>query len=129
MELNLIAYLAVFVGGGAGSLLRFVMSKAILSNGWLQGHWATLIINVLASFALVIVVDAYDEKSKLLYLLLLGTGFCGGWSTFSTFSFETVNLINEGRTTEALIYVILSILLGMGAALAAVFWLAREFGS
>ena len=36
------AYLAVFVGGGGGSVLRFAMSKAIVANEWLQGHWATL---------------------------------------------------------------------------------------
>ena len=119
MELNFMAYLAVFIGGGAGSVLRFAMSKAITANHWVQGHWATLVINVLASFALVLIVDAYEDRAKLFNLLLLGTGFCGGWSTFSTFSFETIGLINQGRTTEALIYVLLSVVLGLGAAIAA----------
>ena len=118
MELNFMAYLAVFIGGGAGSVLRFAMSKAITANHWVQGHWATLVINVLASFALVLIVDAYEDRAKLFNLLLLGTGFCGGWSTFSTFSFETIGLINQGRTTEALIYVLLSVVLGLGAAMA-----------
>ena len=66
MELNALAYLAVFVGGGGGSVLRFAMSKAIVANEWLQGHWATLLINVLASIVLVVIVDAYDDKSKLM---------------------------------------------------------------
>ena len=48
------AYLAIFLGGGAGSVLRFAMSKAMVAQGWLQGHWATLVINVLASFALAV---------------------------------------------------------------------------
>ena len=129
MELNAMAYLAVFLGGGGGSVLRFAMSKAIVANEWLQGHWATLLINVLASIVLVVVVDAYDDKSKLLYLLLLGTGFCGGWSTFSTFSMETINLISAGRTIEAALYVGLSILLGLGAAFATLLWLSREHTS
>lgn len=128
MELNMMAYLAVFIGGGCGSLLRFVMSKAIVANGWLQGHWTTLLINVLASVVLVVIMDAYDDKSKLMHLLLLGTGFCGGWSTFSTFSVETVNLITTGRTAEAILYVSLSIVLGVGAALATVFWTIRGEG-
>jgi CrcB protein len=105
------------------------MSKAIVANEWLQGHWATLLINILASIVLVIIVDAYDDKSKLMYLLLLGTGFCGGWSTFSTFSMETINLISAGRTLEAALYVGLSILLGLGAAFATLLWLSREHTS
>lgn len=129
MELNFMAYLAVFIGGGAGSVLRFAMSKAITANHWVQGHWATLVINVLASFALVLIVDAYEDRAKLFNLLLLGTGFCGGWSTFSTFSFETIGLINQGRTTEALIYVLLSVVLGLGAAMAAYIWLMREYAA
>ncbi|NDH77872.1 MAG: CrcB family protein [Flavobacteriia bacterium] len=129
MELKAMAYLAIFIGGGAGSVLRFAMSKAMVAQGWLQGHWATLVINVLASFALVLIVDAYDDKSKLFYLLLLGTGFCGGWSTFSTFSYETINLIGEGRLTEAVLYVVLSVILGAGAAIAASIWVMREYAA
>lgn len=129
MELNAMAYLAVFVGGGGGSVLRFAMSKAIVANEWLQGHWATLLINILASIVLVVIVDAYDDKSKIMYLLLLGTGFCGGWSTFSTFSMETISLISAGRTIEAALYVGLSIFLGLGAAFATLLWLNREHTS
>ena len=123
------AYLAVFVGGGGGSVLRFTMSKAIVANEWLQGHWATLLINILASIVLVVIVDAYDDKSKIMYLLLLGTGFCGGWSTFSTFSMETISLISAGRTIEAALYVSLSVILGVGAAFGTLLWLSREHTS
>jgi CrcB protein len=100
-----------------------------VANEWLQGHWATLLINILASIVLVVIVDAYDDKSKIMYLLLLGTGFCGGWSTFSTFSMETINLISAGRTIEAALYVSLSIILGVGAAFATLLWLSREHTS
>lgn len=123
------AYLAVFVGGGGGSVLRFAMSKAIVANEWLQGHWATLLINIFASIVLVVIVDAYDDKSKIMYLLLLGTGFCGGWSTFSTFSMETISLISAGRTIEAALYVSLSVILGVGAAFGTLLWLSREHTS
>jgi len=129
MELNAMAYLAVFVGGGGGSVLRFAMSKTIVANEWLQGHWATLLINILASIVLVVIVDAYDDKSKIMHLLLLGTGFCGGWSTFSTFSMETISLISAGRTIEAALYVSLSVILGGGAAFGTLLWLSREHTS
>jgi fluoride ion exporter CrcB/FEX len=72
MELNAMSYLAVFIGGGIGSVLRFAMSKMIIAQGWLNGHWATLIVNVLASFALVFFVDAFSiNRSCGIYFLEL----------------------------------------------------------
>jgi len=77
MELNAMAYLAIFLGGGAGSVLRFAMSKAMVAQGWLQGHWATLVINVLASFftsccwVLDFVVDGQRSAHSLTKRLIL----------------------------------------------------------
>ncbi|MEY2963124.1 MAG: putative fluoride ion transporter CrcB [Bacteroidota bacterium] len=126
MELNLFAYLAVFVGGGAGSTLRYGMSRWLTAGAGWPGHWATLVINVLASVVLVLVMNAFEDKSKALYLLLLGTGFCGGWSTFSTFSVEALGLLQSGRTLEAIAYISLSLVLGIGTALLATMWMARQ---
>jgi CrcB protein len=76
-------------------------------------HWATFVINIMASVALVYVYKLSPEKSTL--QLLLATGICGGWSTFSTFSYETVRLIQEGRELEALAYVLGSVMISIAA--------------
>jgi CrcB protein len=67
----------------------------------------------MASVALVYVYKLSPEKSTL--QLLLATGICGGWSTFSTFSYETVRLIQEGRELEALAYVLGSVMISIAA--------------
>ena len=76
-------------------------------------HWATFIINIMASVALVYVYKLTPEKSTL--QLFLATGICGGWSTFSTFSYETVRLIQQGREWEALAYVLSSVAVAFAA--------------
>jgi CrcB protein len=67
----------------------------------------------MASVALVYVYKLSPEKSTL--QLLLATGICGGWSTFSSFSYETVRLIQEGRELEALAYVLGSVMISIAA--------------
>ena len=103
------AIVAVFLGGGIGAVLRFGTSQGMLAVGIAPTrlHWATFAINIMASVALVYVYKLSPEKSTL--QLLLATGICGGWSTFSTFSYETVRLIQEGRELEALAYVLGSV--------------------
>ena len=76
-------------------------------------HWATFIINIMASVALVYVYKLIPEKS--LMQLFLATGICGGWSTFSTFSFETVRLFQQGREWEALAYVLSSVVVAFAS--------------
>lgn len=107
---SLIPYLAVFVGGGLGATLRFSMGRVLILYPLFQdkGHWITFLINILASIALVVIYKNTLEKSTL--QLFLAVGLCGGWSTFSTFSFETVQLIQQGRVMEALAYVLGSVL-------------------
>ena len=109
------AIIAVFLGGGIGAVLRFETSQGMLAVGIAPTrlHWATFAINIMASVALVYVYKLSPEKSTL--QLPLATGICGGWSTFSTFSYETVRLIQEGRELEALAYVLGSVLISLAA--------------
>ena len=110
-------YLAVFAGGGLGAVLRYGMGKALANQALFHDrtHWITFLINILASVALVLVYRSTVEKSTL--QLFLAVGLCGGWSTFSTFSFETVQLIQQGRSIEALAYVLGSVLVAYVAIL------------
>lgn len=107
------AYVLVFVGGGAGSLLRYLVGRLIPAT--LTGSpfpTAILLVNVLASALLGIVVGwalsrAVGEEARL----LVGVGFCGGLSTFSSFSYDTVALLQNGRTGAALLNIGLNVVL------------------
>ena len=115
--------LFVFIGGGAGSVLRYEVSVAwryLISNGYIVKSvmpWPTLFVNVLGCF-LIGLFYQYAERWGLSSetRLMLTTGLCGGFTTFSTFSYEGVNLIRAGHMSYYIIYVVLSIVLGLLAA-------------
>lgn len=113
--MNPTALIYVFIGGGIGAMLRYASTHWFMNLSILGGkvHWATLLINLLASTTLVLVYRWTEGKPML--MLLLATGLCGGWSTFSTFSNETVLLLQSGKWGEALAYVLGSTLLSVGA--------------
>ena len=103
---------AVFIGGGLGSLCRYGVGK--LTNSYLASTfaYATLFSNVLSTLLLAVFVYSFQDKMGLndTWKLFLLTGFCGGFSTFSTFSFETFEMLKNGQSAMAIINVILSIL-------------------
>jgi CrcB protein len=91
------SYLLVFIGGGLGSLCRFGIAK-IISPLNPSFPWATFLANVLSCIILGILVGM-SLKGNLNnhYKLMLMTGFCGGFSTFSTFTNETLELFQAGE--------------------------------
>lgn len=103
----------VFLGGGAGSLLRYLTGRLIpvtLSGSPFPS--AILIVNVVASFLLGALVGwlmhrSADESIRL----LIGVGFCGGLSTFSSFSVDTVVLLQQGRLGAAILNIGLNMVL------------------
>lgn len=107
------AYWLVFVGGGVGSLLRYLAGRVIpgtLTN--LPFPIAILFVNVLASALLGAVVGwATGKVAGEEVRLLLGVGVCGGLSTFSSFSYDTVALLQNGRPGAALLNIGLNVLL------------------
>ena len=106
--------LLVGLGGFIGSVARFLVSKLNLSWHFLSIPMGTLTVNVLGSFIIGILVGI-SAKSDLISTdlrLFLMVGFCGGFTTFSSFSSENLILMQNGQVVTVLIYTALSILLG-----------------
>ena len=104
--------LFVFLGGGGGAVLRFWINRWIVGFEWGRSFpWATFGINVLGSFVLGVVAVTCAQRPG--WRALLGVGVCGGFTTFSTFSVESLNLIEQERYAAAAGYVIGSVLAGL----------------
>lgn len=106
--------LLVAGAGAVGVALRYGLSVALGREGF---PWVTLAINVTGSLLLGLLLGltaAHDPRPPV--AAVLGTGLLGGFTTFSTFSVEAVDLLREGRTGAALAYVVASVLAGVGAA-------------
>ena len=102
---------AIFIGGGLGSVARYLISKlSIFVFEEALFPIGTLLANVLSSAILAILV-VYIGRDYLqgLWVPFLIIGFCGGFSTFSTFSYETFILINEGKWVWASANVLISV--------------------
>lgn len=111
--------LMVFLGGMIGAPLRYLTDKAVQARHDSVFPVGTLTVNVVGSFilgALAGTAAAHGLPSSV--MLLLGTGLCGGLTTFSTFSFETVRLLEDGSLAEAGLNALGSLLLGLAAAAA-----------
>ena len=103
----------IFIGGGAGSVLRFIVGKA-LNNSENGFPYGTLLANVLGSLFIGVILGLASKNSGLSesQTLLLATGFCGGFTTFSTFAYENHLFLKSGDFTSFAIYTIASFVIG-----------------
>jgi fluoride exporter len=122
-NLTLVILLLIAFGGAAGSVLRYLIGGRVqhfAPHGFPVG---TLFVNVLGCFLIGVFVRQFMNVQIHNYeRAFLVVGFCGGFTTFSTFSIETIGLIEGGEYPRALAYITLSVLLcltataaGMGA--------------
>jgi len=114
--------LLVFIGGGFGSVLRYMISKYLNSveNGIPYGTFAA---NILGSLLIGIVLGLATKSNALSQnqTLLLATGFCGGFTTFSTFAYENHVFLKTGDFTSFALYTIASFALGFLAVFLGLF--------
>ena len=107
----------VGLGGFAGSIARYLLSRLNNHLDWMSIPFGTLLVNVAGSFLIGILVGI-SEKSPLLTVelrMLLMVGLCGGFTTFSTFSGENLMLMRNGQYLSLLLYTGMSIMLGFAA--------------
>lgn len=107
--------LLIALGAAVGAPARYLTDRAIQSRHETVFPWGTLIVNVAASLVLGVVAAAGAHLSAE-NAALIGTGFCGALSTFSTFSYETMRLVQDGLRLHAAANVAVSLVAGIGAA-------------
>jgi fluoride exporter len=109
----------VLLGGALGAPLRYLTDLAVQSRHDSVLPWGTLTVNVVGSLILGAVAGAVADAGAPTWLsAFVGTGFCGALTTFSTFGFETVRLVEEGSWGQAVLNVGLSLALGFLACVA-----------
>ena len=105
--------LYIFLGGGIGSVVRFLMSsftqKLWTVNAFPMG---TFMVNILGCFIIGVLSSIFLKTDSYLKFLLI-TGFCGGFTTFSTFSSESFNLWQNADYSTLFLYIILSVVIGI----------------
>ncbi|HVM64468.1 MAG TPA: fluoride efflux transporter CrcB [Acidimicrobiales bacterium] len=112
-----LAWVAFVVAGAVGAPLRYTVDGYVAGRARGAYPWGTLIVNASGSFVLGVLTGlalyhAFPKTPKV----VLGTGFCGAYTTFSTFTFETVRLVEEGDAWEALRNVAGTVVICAGAA-------------
>jgi CrcB protein len=119
-------WIAFLIAAALGACSRYLIDGVVLDRTGGDFPWGTCVINISGSFVLGVLTGlalyhAFSTDAKL----VLGTGFCGAYTTFSTFSFETIRLAEAGLTRAALRNIVVNtggalLAAGVGLALAAI---------
>ena len=110
----MIRYLLVVIGGGTGALARYVAASAIMTRFGGKFPLGTLVINVTGSFLIGFLMTILTERFKVdpNWRLLLVVGFLGGYTTFSSFEWETYSSVRDGGLWTGMLNVVSSVMLG-----------------
>lgn len=114
-SLKIIAYIAA--GSALGGVARYIIGVTVQSRASIGFPIATLFINVTGSLLLGFLIRYYATPDTVSpeFRAMITTGFCGGYTTFSAFSFETASLVEDGDYGRAALYLALSVFLSIAA--------------
>ena len=115
--MSLPVWVALVAAGAVGAPVRYLVDGFVRNHSGAGFPWGTFVVNATGSLLLGLLTGlglyhAFPETPRL----VLGSGFCGAYTTFSTFTFETVRLVEEGALDEALRYVLGTLVVCAGAA-------------
>lgn len=110
-------YLWVALGGALGSIARYAVGLWIYERTGTRFPYGTFVVNVSGCFIIGFVLTILDARMGLppAWREAIPIGFVGAYTTFSTFEFETMRLVQHGHAPSALLYVLLSVVIGYAA--------------
>jgi CrcB protein len=110
----------VGLGGGIGSMLRYLMQVFVSRHLPILFPWGTFLVNISGCFVIGVLYALSTRYSFLTaeWRMFLIAGLCGGYTTFSSFSYESISLFREGAYSYFLLYTVLSVILGLLATVA-----------
>lgn len=117
--------LAVVLGAAIGAPLRYLIDRAVQSRHESTFPWGTFLVNMIGCVLLGVLVGLSLDRGPM---HLLGTGLCGALTTYSTFGFETVRLVQERARALAVLNALASVLGGLGAAYVGLAFATAIFG-
>ena len=122
------ALMLVGLGGFLGAIARFAVGTVVVERWGRSWPWGTFLINVTGCFMIAFFLTLTTERVTIPegWRYLFPVGFVGAYTTFSTYEFETMQLIQTGAWIRAVSYVVLSTIVGLAAVFLAA-WIARRF--
>lgn len=109
------AILIIWLGGGIGSVLRYLVQLGISKLVTVTFPAGTFLVNITGCFAIGLLYGLSGRYAALTseWRLFLITGLCGGYTTFSSFSYESISLFRQGNYTYFILYTVLSVVIGL----------------